>query len=427
MTDSVLKGLSAAVQEDPEARSNAGLMEELVSEALDRLQGRAVPELRELARGTSELAQQWRGIVGEGREIWTAWYAGQLQSLASLLHASLARELSMPTLAMLKRKHVPALLAALEQGDRTLSDLADAIGIDLSQADREVTRMADRDLVHTMKEGRVRWVSLAGEGHRVLDKHRAERIQASGLERTTSRRRSPEVVEAPLVLLINALVDATRAISAQQAEAAQTSRATQELVREIAANASEAVRELVSRAPARILTIKIPQDKIPNVVGAGGEMIRSIAARSGCRIEIGDDGRVSIASTDESAARKAVALIEELTATAELNKVYLGKVVRVVDFGAFVEILPGTDGLLHVSQMAAHAVQDVRSEMKEGDQILVKVVNIDPSGKIRLSRKALKADAQADVEEVKSFEERFTAALEAGRQAYRGEKDKERG
>jgi polyribonucleotide nucleotidyltransferase len=107
-----------------------------------------------------------------------------------------------------------------------------------------------------------------------------------------------------------------------------------------------------------------------------------------------DDGRVSIASVDEAAARKAVAIIEELTATAELNKTYLGKVVRIVDFGAFVEILPGTDGLLHVSEMAHHRVQDVRSEVKEGDQILVKVVNIDPSGKIRLSRKALLTDAE---------------------------------
>jgi polyribonucleotide nucleotidyltransferase len=85
-----------------------------------------------------------------------------------------------------------------------------------------------------------------------------------------------------------------------------------------------------------------------------------------------------------------------LTATPELNKTYLGRVVRVVEFGAFVEILPGTDGLLHVSEMANHRVQDVRSEVKEGDQVLVKVVNIDPSGKIRLSRKALLAEAQTN-------------------------------
>ena len=124
-------------------------------------------------------------------------------------------------------------------------------------------------------------------------------------------------------------------------------------------------------------------------------MIRSIVERTGCKIDVEDDGRVSIASTDESAARKAIAIIEELTATAELNKTYLGKVVRVVDFGAFVEILPGTDGLLHVSEMAAHRVQDVSKEVKEGDQILVKVVNIEPgSGKIRLSRKALLSEAE---------------------------------
>jgi polyribonucleotide nucleotidyltransferase len=118
-------------------------------------------------------------------------------------------------------------------------------------------------------------------------------------------------------------------------------------------------------------------------------MIRSIVERTGCKIDIEDDGRVAIASVDEAAAKKAVAIIEELTATAELNKTYLGKVVRVVDFGAFVEILPGTDGLLHVSEMAHHRINDVHAEVKEGDQILVKVVNIDPSGKIRLSRKAL--------------------------------------
>jgi polyribonucleotide nucleotidyltransferase len=123
-------------------------------------------------------------------------------------------------------------------------------------------------------------------------------------------------------------------------------------------------------------------------------MIRSIVERTGCKIDVEDDGRVSIASVDESAARKAIAIIEELTATPELNKSYVGKVVRVVEFGAFVEILPGTDGLLHVSEMAHHRVNNVHDEVKEGDQVLVKVVSIDPSGKIRLSRKALLDEAQ---------------------------------
>jgi polyribonucleotide nucleotidyltransferase len=160
------------------------------------------------------------------------------------------------------------------------------------------------------------------------------------------------------------------------------------------AEALASPRPDISAYAPRIITIKIPVDKIRDVIGPGGKMIRSIVERTGCKIDIEDDGRVAIASVDEAAARKAVAIIEELTATAELNKTYLGKVVRVVDFGAFVEILPGTDGLLHVSEMAGHRVQDVRSEVKEGDQILVKVVNIDPSGKIRLSRKALLSEAE---------------------------------
>ena len=101
-------------------------------------------------------------------------------------------------------------------------------------------------------------------------------------------------------------------------------------------------------------------DKIRDIIGPGGKMIRSIVERTGCKIDVEDDGRVSIASVDEAAASKAIAIIEELTATAELNKTYLGKVVRVAEFGAFVEILPGTDGLLHVSEMAHHRVKDVR-------------------------------------------------------------------
>jgi polyribonucleotide nucleotidyltransferase len=153
-------------------------------------------------------------------------------------------------------------------------------------------------------------------------------------------------------------------------------------------------RATISPYAPRILTIRVPVEKIRDIIGPGGKMIRSIVERTGCKIDVEDDGRVSIASTDEAAARKAIAIIEELTATPEINKTYLGKVVRVVEFGAFVEILPGTDGLLHVSEMSHHHVKDVRSEVKEGDQVLVKVINIDPSGKIRLSRKALLAEAQ---------------------------------
>ena len=139
----------------------------------------------------------------------------------------------------------------------------------------------------------------------------------------------------------------------------------------------------------RIVTIKIPVDKIRDVIGPGGKMIRSIIERTGVKIDVQDDGQVNVASADEAAAAKAIGIIQELTATAELNKTYLGKVQRITDFGAFVEIMTGTDGLLHVSEIAHHRVKDVRDELKEGQQVLVKVINIDPTGKIRLSRKAL--------------------------------------
>ena len=151
----------------------------------------------------------------------------------------------------------------------------------------------------------------------------------------------------------------------------------------------------ISTYAPRIITIKIPVDKIRDVIGPGGKMIRSIIERTGVKIDVEDDGSVNVASSDEAAAQKAIGIIQELTATAELNKTYMGKVQRITDFGAFVEIMPGTDGLLHVSEIANHRVKDVRDELKEGEQVLVKVINIDPTGKIRLSRKALLQDAGA--------------------------------
>jgi polyribonucleotide nucleotidyltransferase len=154
-------------------------------------------------------------------------------------------------------------------------------------------------------------------------------------------------------------------------------------------------RKNISAYAPRIITIKIPVDKIRDVIGPGGKMIRSIIERTGVKIDVEDDGSVNVASADEAAAQKAIGIIQELTATAELNKTYMGKVQRITDFGAFVEIMPGTDGLLHVSEIANHRVKDVRDELKEGEQVLVKVINIDPTGKIRLSRKALLQDEGA--------------------------------
>src|SRR5262245_49932041 len=150
-----------------------------------------------------------------------------------------------------------------------------------------------------------------------------------------------------------------------------------------------APRQSISTLAPRIVTIRIPVDKIRDVIGPGGKMIRSIIERTGVKIDVEDDGRVNVASADQQSAQKAIAIIQELTATPELNKTYLGKVQRITDFGAFVEIMPGTDGLLHVSEIANHRVKDVRDELREGEQLMVKVINIDPTGKIRLSRKAL--------------------------------------
>jgi polyribonucleotide nucleotidyltransferase len=145
----------------------------------------------------------------------------------------------------------------------------------------------------------------------------------------------------------------------------------------------------VSTYAPRIITLRIPVDKIRDVIGPGGKMIRSIIERTGVKIDVEDDGRVNVASADEASAQKAIGIIQELTATPELNKTYMGKVQRITDFGAFVEIMPGLDGLLHVSEIAHYRVKDVRDELKEGEQVMVKVINIDPSGKIRLSRKVL--------------------------------------
>ncbi|MYD70072.1 MAG: polyribonucleotide nucleotidyltransferase [Acidobacteria bacterium] len=150
-----------------------------------------------------------------------------------------------------------------------------------------------------------------------------------------------------------------------------------------------APRESISTHAPRIITLQIPVDKIRDIIGPGGKTIRSITARTGVKIDVEDDGTVNVASSDEEAAKQAIAIIEELTASPEVDKTYLGKVQRITDFGAFVEILPGIDGLLHVSEIAHYRVEDVRSELNEGDQVLVKVINVDPTGKVRLSRKAL--------------------------------------
>lgn len=146
--------------------------------------------------------------------------------------------------------------------------------------------------------------------------------------------------------------------------------------------------DISSFAP-KITTMNIPVSKIGAVVGPGGKMIRSIIEETGVKIDIEDDGTIKIASSSGEAAERAIELIKELTATAEIGKNYMGKVKKVVDFGAFVEILPRTEGLLHISEISEEHIQDIRTEVRMGDKFLVKVLNVDDQGKIRLSRRAV--------------------------------------
>jgi len=146
--------------------------------------------------------------------------------------------------------------------------------------------------------------------------------------------------------------------------------------------------DISSYAP-KITTMNIPVSKIGAVVGPGGKMIRSIIEETGVKIDIEDDGTIKIASSNGEAAERAMELIKELSATAEIGKNYLGKVKKVVDFGAFVEILPRTEGLLHISELSEEHIRDIRTEVRMGDKILVKVLNVDDQGKIRLSRRAV--------------------------------------
>ena len=148
-----------------------------------------------------------------------------------------------------------------------------------------------------------------------------------------------------------------------------------------------APRPDISQYAPRIITIYINPDKIRDVIGPGGKVIRQIVADTGARIEIDDDGRVDIATNDEDAAKKAIQIIEDLTQEAEIGRIYTGKVVRIMDFGAFVEILPGVDGLVHISQLDHHRVNKVTDVLKEGDEVRVKVIDIDKDGRIKLSRK----------------------------------------
>ena len=177
----------------------------------------------------------------------------------------------------------------------------------------------------------------------------------------------------------------------------QTRQARMEIL-DIMDQAIRKPREALSPYAPRILSLKIPVDKIREVIGPGGKIIRAIVEQTGAKIDIEDDGTVAIASVDEAAARKAMEIISRLVEVPEVGKVYLGKVVKITDFGAFVEILPGTDGLLHISQIARERIRRVEDVLKEGDEVMVKVIEVDKAGKIRLSRRELLQEAAAEAE-----------------------------
>ena len=168
-------------------------------------------------------------------------------------------------------------------------------------------------------------------------------------------------------------------------------------------------RTTMSQYAPRLYTLTIPTDKIRDLIGPGGKKIRSIIDATGVKIDVMDDGRVNVFATSGSAGDSAMQMIRDVTASAEIGKTYLGKVVRLADFGAFVELFPGTDGLLHISEISDHRIRDVRDELKLGDQVLVKVLAIE-GNKIRLSRKALLREAR---EKQRRESETVTAATTA--------------
>jgi polyribonucleotide nucleotidyltransferase len=151
----------------------------------------------------------------------------------------------------------------------------------------------------------------------------------------------------------------------------------------------------LSKWAPRLEVISIKPDRIRDIIGPGGRVIRGIQEMSGAKIDVDDNGEVGIFAPDLESLERARAMVDELTQEAEIDKIYLGKVKRITDFGAFVEIFPGTDGLIHISHLAEGRVDSVTDVLAEGDEVLAKCIDIDPSGRIRLSRKEALADAIA--------------------------------
>jgi polyribonucleotide nucleotidyltransferase len=154
-----------------------------------------------------------------------------------------------------------------------------------------------------------------------------------------------------------------------------------------------APRTDVSKYAPRITTIKIRPERIKDVIGPGGKVIKDITARTGCSINIEDSGQIAIASSSAEAVQAAIKMIQNLTQEAEVGRIYTGTVRKIAEFGAFVEIFPGTDGLIHISELSDKRVKSVSDVLSEGDEVMVKVISVDRAGKIRLSRKEALAEA----------------------------------
>jgi polyribonucleotide nucleotidyltransferase len=168
--------------------------------------------------------------------------------------------------------------------------------------------------------------------------------------------------------------------------------------REVLGGRFEARTEVANHAP-RMSALWIKPDRIRDIIGPGGRVIRAIQEATGAKIDIEDNGEVKVFAPDRDQLDRARAMIEELTQEAEIGRVYLGKVKRIADFGAFVEIFPGTDGLIHISHLAEARIEKVTDVLNEGDEVLAKCIDIDPTGRIRLSRKEALADLAAQPQE----------------------------
>jgi polyribonucleotide nucleotidyltransferase len=172
----------------------------------------------------------------------------------------------------------------------------------------------------------------------------------------------------------------------------QAARGRKHILGEMAKALSTPRTDISAYAP-RITTIKIRPERIKDVIGPGGKVIKDITARTGCSINIEDDGTINIASPNQTNVDAAIKMIKNLTQEADVGKTYLGTVRKIAEFGAFVEIFPGTDGLIHISELSDKRVKSVSDVLSEGDEVMVKVISVDRAGKIRLSRKEALAEA----------------------------------